>query len=93
MGEIMKNICIIGAGSFGIALGVLLANKKNKVNIYDIDINVINDININRKNDKYIKGLNIPDNISKIKQKSLYAFTQDLVNICIIIIPNAVNGP
>ena len=37
--------------------------------------------------------INIPDNISKIKQKSLYAFTQDLVNICIIIIPNAVNGP
>ncbi len=64
MGEIMKNICIIGAGSFGIALGVLLANKKNKVNIYDIDINVINDININKKNDKYIKGLNIPDNIT-----------------------------
>lgn len=60
----MKNICIIGAGSFGISLGILLANKKNKVNIYDIDRNVVDDININRKNDKYIKGLNIPEYIT-----------------------------
>ena len=60
----MKNICIIGAGSFGIALGILLANKENKVNIYDIDRNVVDDININRKNDKYIKGLNIPEHIT-----------------------------
>lgn len=60
----MKNICIIGAGSFGIALGILLANKKNKVNIYDIDKDVVDDININRKNEKYIKGLTIPKNIT-----------------------------
>lgn len=59
----MKKIVIIGGGSFGTALGILLDNKKNKVNIYDIDINVVNDININRKNDKYIKGLNIPEGI------------------------------
>lgn len=60
----MKNITIIGAGSFGIALGILLANKGNKVNIYDINESVVEDINVNRKNDKYIKGLNIPYNLS-----------------------------
>lgn len=60
----MKSITIIGAGSFGIALGILLANKENKVNIYDIDRNVVDDININRKNDKYIKGLDIPKSVT-----------------------------
>lgn len=60
----MKSITIIGAGSFGIALGILLANKQNKVNIYDIDKNVVDDININRKNDKYIKGLDIPKSVT-----------------------------
>lgn len=60
----MKKICIIGGGSFGTSLAILLANKGNEVRIYDIEESVIEDININRKNDKYIKGLIIPKNVS-----------------------------
>lgn len=59
----MSIITIIGGGSFGTALGILLANKDNNVNIYDINKDVVNDININRKNDKYIEGLEIPTNV------------------------------
>lgn len=59
----MSSISIIGGGSFGTALGILLANKENNVNIYDINNDVVNDININRKNDKYIEGLEIPVNV------------------------------
>lgn len=60
----MKKITFIGGGSFGISLGILLSQKGNEVSVYDIEKSVVDDININRKNDKYIKGLNIPSNVT-----------------------------
>ena len=60
----MSNISFIGGGSFGIALAILLANKGNKVSVFDRDLHVVNDINNNRRNDKYIKDLIIPNNVT-----------------------------
>ncbi|MBE6053214.1 MAG: NAD(P)H-dependent glycerol-3-phosphate dehydrogenase [Clostridium sartagoforme] len=60
----MSNVAFLGGGSFGTALGILLANKGHKVSIYDRDKAVVNDINNNRKNDKYIKDLEIPKNVN-----------------------------
>lgn len=57
-------ITFIGGGSFGTSLGILLANKGNEVSIYDIEKSVVEDININRRNDKYIKDLNVPENVT-----------------------------
>lgn len=70
----MNNIAFIGGGSFGTALAILLANKGNNIKIYDIDKSVVNNINIDRKNDKYMKGIKIPNNI--------YAYTniEDAIN-------------
>ena len=51
----MSKVGFIGGGSFGTALGILLANKGNEVSIYDKDQSVVDDININRKNDRYLK--------------------------------------
>lgn len=59
----MIKIAIIGGGSFGTSLGILLANKNNLVKIYDINKNVVDDINNNRRNDKYIKDLHIPEGV------------------------------
>ncbi|MDZ7543447.1 glycerol-3-phosphate dehydrogenase, partial [Clostridium perfringens] len=41
----MRNVAFLGGGSFGTALGILLANKGNKVSIYDRDKHVVDDIN------------------------------------------------
>ncbi len=60
----MSNVTFLGGGSFGTALGILLANKGNKVSIYDRDKSVVDDININKKNDKYIKELKIPKSVT-----------------------------
>ena len=60
----MSKVGFIGGGSFGTALGILLANKGNEVSIYDKDQSVVDDININRKNDRYLKDLNIPSNLT-----------------------------
>lgn len=59
----MKKVTFLGGGSFGTALAILLANKGNIVNIYAREDSVVNDINNNRRNDKYIKDLCIPENV------------------------------
>lgn len=59
----MKKVAFLGGGSFGTALAILLANKGNEVNIYAREDFVVEDINNNRKNDRYIKGLCIPKNV------------------------------
>ncbi|MGL5647548.1 MAG: NAD(P)H-dependent glycerol-3-phosphate dehydrogenase [Clostridium sp.] len=59
----MKKIGFIGGGSFGTALGIQLANKGESVVIYDRNLDVCTDINVNRRNDKFIKGLSIPKNV------------------------------
>lgn len=60
----MSKVTFLGGGSFGISLAILLANKGNEVSIYDRDSSVVDDININRRNDKFIKGLNVPKNVT-----------------------------
>lgn len=60
----MKKVAFLGGGSFGTSLAILLANNGNKVSIYDRDINVVKDINENRRNDKYIKNLLIPHDVT-----------------------------
>ncbi len=60
----MSKITFLGGGSFGSALAVLLAEKNNIVNIYDRDQNVVNEINIKRKNEKYMKELMFPKGVT-----------------------------
>jgi glycerol-3-phosphate dehydrogenase (NAD(P)+) len=60
----MSKITFLGGGSFGSALAVLLAEKNNIVSIYDRDKNVVNEINIKRTNEKYMKDLTIPKGVT-----------------------------
>ncbi|MGN0144945.1 MAG: NAD(P)H-dependent glycerol-3-phosphate dehydrogenase [Clostridium sp.] len=60
----MSKVTFLGGGSFGTALAVLLAEKNNIVNIYNRDKNVVDEINIKRTNEKYIKDIIIPDNVT-----------------------------
>lgn len=60
----MSKVTFLGGGSFGISLAILLANKGNTVSVYDRDSSVVDDININRRNDKFIKGLEVPKNVT-----------------------------
>lgn len=59
----MSKVAFIGGGSFGSALAVLLAEKNNEVTIYDKDASVVEDINKNKKNQKYLKDLIFPSNV------------------------------
>lgn len=59
----MSKVAFVGGGSFGTALAVLLSKKGNDVYIYDRDEYVVNDIEKNKRNSKYLPELIIPDNI------------------------------
>lgn len=60
----MSRVTFLGGGSFGTALAVLLAEKNNIVNIYNRDKKVVDEINIKRTNEKYMKDLIIPENVT-----------------------------
>ena len=59
----MKNIAIIGSGSWGVALGMHLARLGNNVKIWSFEKEEADLIN-NEKKCKFLPNITIPDNIS-----------------------------
>lgn len=60
----MKNIALIGAGSWGLALGLLLNEKGNRVSIWCYDEAEKNSILQYRENKRCLPGIKIPLEIS-----------------------------
>ncbi|MBV4418720.1 NAD(P)H-dependent glycerol-3-phosphate dehydrogenase [Clostridium tyrobutyricum] len=58
-----KDICFLGAGSFGTALSIILAEKGKKVILWDRNHDLIDSINSTRENKKYVKGVKLPQSI------------------------------
>lgn len=59
----MSKIAFLGGGSFATALSNLLAKKGHCVYIWARDEKVVNDINENRRNSKYMKNLKLNSSI------------------------------
>lgn len=60
----MERVAVIGAGSWGTALAVLLAKKDFKVKIWSIEPQVVSEMNNKRTNGAYLPGVHIPENIT-----------------------------
>ena len=60
----MKRIAIIGAGSFGTALAVVLNRAGNLVKIWAREKYVANAINDDQENDDYLPGVTLPSGIT-----------------------------
>lgn len=60
----MDKIAILGSGSWGTALGKILAEKGYNVFIWGRNKNVIEDININRENSRYLKSIKLPASLN-----------------------------
>lgn len=58
----MKNISIIGSGSWGIALAIHLAKMGNKIKVWSFDKEEADIINLEKKC-KFLPGVNLPDGI------------------------------
>lgn len=59
----MIKVAFIGGGSFGTALSMLLGKKGCKVQLWDRDLEVIEEINNKRTNERYLKNITIPENV------------------------------
>ena len=57
-------VSILGAGAFGTAIAVALAKRQGIVMLWGRDEVFVSDMAINRQNDRYLKGIDIPDNIA-----------------------------
>jgi len=67
-----KKILIIGSGSWGTALGNLIANNHHQVEIFSRNNNIINEINHHHSNNKFLTNIKLSENlraISKINSK------------------------
>ncbi|MEN6521719.1 MAG: NAD(P)H-dependent glycerol-3-phosphate dehydrogenase [Armatimonadota bacterium] len=53
----MKQIAVLGAGSWGTSLALLLTNKGYSVRLWSNEPGVIKDIDTNRVNSKYVPGI------------------------------------
>ena len=58
----MSKISIVGSGSWGIALGIYLANQGNTISVWSFDEGEKNEIN-NERISRYLPGVIIPENI------------------------------
>ncbi len=56
-------ISVIGAGSWGTALASVVAKKGNSVKLYARDKKQVSEINAKHINEKYLKGILLPENI------------------------------
>ena len=56
-----QNISVIGAGSWGTALAITLSAKKHNVKIWDIDEQLVADLERDRENKKYLPGISFGD--------------------------------
>lgn len=60
----MKNITIIGAGSFGTALSVVLARAGNNVQLWARETKIASSINNHHRNPDYIADVTLPDSVT-----------------------------
>lgn len=65
----INRICVIGAGSWGTALSILLANKGIDVNLWAYEDEVFDQIAQQKKNDRYLPGITIPTKVTVFKDK------------------------
>lgn len=60
----MNNICILGGGSWGTALAIVLAKKGFNIDLWIRDKKQCEEINSARENLKYLQGVLLPSNIN-----------------------------
>ena len=65
-----KNVCIIGYGSFGTAISILLAGKGHSVSVTDMNKELLMNCRETGENSRYLPGAKIPSGINYIIEES-----------------------
>ncbi len=75
----MRNVTIVGAGSFGTALATVLDTAGNNVQIWAREGNVVDTINNEHRNPAYLAGLKLPESIKAYNDLEHCLRSQDIV--------------
>jgi len=87
--EAMK-MAVVGAGSWGTAIGAWLARNGHQVRIWDIDAAVIEDIGQTRRNSRYLPGYGLPENL---RAHASLASAMDNCNAVVVAVPSRFFAP
>lgn len=79
----MQKIGVIGAGIWGTALAITAERAGNEVLCWARDENVVNDINLNHKNSKYLKDVVLSNNIRATNSLEEVLGFSDVVLLCV----------
>lgn len=63
----MEQVTVVGAGSWGTAIAVMLAQKQVKVKMWSIETQTVDEINTQRTNSGYLPGIIIPASVQVFK--------------------------
>lgn len=74
-----KNVTVIGAGSFGTALAMVLDQAGNQVQIWAREEEIANRINEDHKNASYLNDIELPDSIVAYNNIEQCLQSQDMV--------------
>ena len=78
-----QKIGVLGGGSWGTALAVLLANKDMDVDIWLRDKNQISQILLERENKKYLPNIKLPLNINLMDDVEKAIYNKDVILLSI----------
>ena len=59
----MKNLAVIGAGSWGTALAIVLAPRFSRVRLWAFEADLADRMAASRVNDVYLSGLELPQHV------------------------------
>lgn len=76
-------IGVIGAGSWGTAVGILLSKKGYDVHIWDRNKKLLDEINISKENIKYLPGVLIPSGLAAVDELDKCVFDAEIVVVAV----------
>lgn len=79
----MANIGIIGAGSWGLAIAILLNNNGHSVTVYSSKKDKIQQLDSNRKHELFLPGIKIPSDIQFTTEIEEAIINKDLISITV----------
>ncbi|MBA2173864.1 NAD(P)H-dependent glycerol-3-phosphate dehydrogenase [Halobacillus locisalis] len=84
----MGKVAVLGAGSWGTALAIVLADNGHEVGLWAHRKELADEINEKRTNDKYLQGISIPEQI--VADIELSAVVKDADDIILVVPTKAI---